>query len=73
VVTAPRPARLTVFVFPWGNVWVNGKPMGQAPLEDEELKPGRYEIGAGQGSPTRTRTVRLRAGQRKTVSFELAQ
>jgi serine/threonine protein kinase len=72
-VTAPRPARLTVVVFPWGNVWVNGKHMGQAPLEDEELKSGRYEIGAGQGSPTRTRTVRLRAGQRKTVSFELAQ
>lgn len=73
VVTAPRPARLTVVVFPWGNVWVNGKHMGQAPLQDEELTPGRYKIGAGQGSPTRTRTVRLRAGQRKTVSFELAQ
>jgi serine/threonine protein kinase len=72
-VKVPRPARLTVIVFPWGNVWVNGKQMGLAPLEDEQLKPGQYKIGAGQGSPTRTRTVRLRAGQRKTVSFELEQ
>jgi serine/threonine protein kinase len=67
----PRPARLTVVVFPWGNVWLDGKHMGQAPLEDHTLRPGRHEISAGRRGPTTTRTVRLRPGQRRTVTFEL--
>ena len=41
----PKPARVTVVVFPWGNVWINGKPQGAAPLKDHTLKPGRYQIG----------------------------
>jgi serine/threonine-protein kinase len=69
----PRPARLTVIVFPWGSVWINGKPQGLAPLKDQSLKPGRYKISAGQGSPSKTQTVRLRPGQRKTVNLDLTQ
>jgi hypothetical protein len=33
----------------------------------------RDETGISQGSPTKTKTVRLRPGQRKTVSFDLTQ
>jgi hypothetical protein len=68
-----RPARLTVVVFPWGKVWVNGKPYGPALLMNEPLKAGRYKISAGQQSPFKTQTVRLRAGQRKTVEFDLTK
>jgi serine/threonine protein kinase len=67
----PKPARLTVVVFPWGDVWINGKAQGPAPLKDHALKPGRYQIDAGQGIPTKTRTVRLNPGQQQTVSFDL--
>ncbi|MBW2546948.1 MAG: serine/threonine protein kinase [Deltaproteobacteria bacterium] len=71
VIKQPAPARLTVLVSPWGRVWINGKPRGSAPLKDATLKPGRYKVSAGQGSPLETRTIRLRAGQRKTVRFDL--
>jgi len=69
----PKPARLTVVVFPWGRVWINGKLQGSAPLKDHSLKPGRYQIGAGQDTPTETQTMRLGPGQRKTVTFDLTQ
>ena len=73
IATPPRPARLTVVVFPWGKVWVNGKPYGLAPLKTEPLKPGRYKISAGQESPFKTQTIRLRPGQRKTLDFDLTK
>jgi len=72
-VTPTRPAKLTVVVFPWGNVWINGKARGPSPLKNESLKPGRYKIGVGRGSPTQTQTVRLRSGQRKTLQFDLTK
>ncbi|MBW1907846.1 MAG: hypothetical protein JRJ24_21715, partial [Deltaproteobacteria bacterium] len=71
-VLAPiTPARLTVLVSPWGNVWISGKPRGAAPLKNAPLKPGRYKVSAGQGNPSETRTIRLRAGQRKTLRFDI--
>ncbi len=72
-VTATRPARLTVVVFPWGNVWINGKRRGAAPLKNEALKPGRYKISVGQDAPFKSQTVRLRAGQRRTLDFDLTK
>jgi hypothetical protein len=69
---APAPrALLTVAVFPWGDVWINGKPRGTAPLKNYALKPGVHKISAGQGSPSKTQSVRLRSGQHKTVVFDL--
>jgi serine/threonine protein kinase len=68
----PHPkAHLTVAVFPWGEVWINGKPRGTAPLKNQALKPGVYKVSAGQGAPSKTKTVRLGPGQRKTVVFDL--
>jgi serine/threonine protein kinase len=73
VVPSVRPARLTVVVFPWGEVWINGKQRGAAPLKDVSLKPGRYKISAGQGKPAKTQTIRLGEAQRKTVHFDLTK
>jgi hypothetical protein len=67
------PANVTITVFPWGHIWINGKPWGRAPLKDESLPPGTYKISAGQGEPTQVKTVKLRAGRRVTVSFDLTQ
>ena len=65
------PASLTVVVYPWGDVWINGKPKGVAPLKNLSLKPGRYVIGAGQGKPTVTQTIRLRPGQKKKLKLDV--
>ena len=69
---ARKPARLTISVFPWGNIWINGQPWGPAPLKGEAMPPGTYKISVGQGGPSKTQVVRLKAGQRKTVHFDLA-
>ena len=68
---AVPPAMLTVIVHPWGNVWINGKARGPAPLKDVSLKPGRYRISAGQGEQTVTQTIRLRSGEEKKVKLKL--
>jgi serine/threonine protein kinase len=72
-VPSVRPARLTVAVIPWGDVWINGKRWGQAPLKSVSLKPGRYKITVGQGKPSKSQTIRLREAQRKTVQFDLTK
>lgn len=71
--TTKAPARLGVFVFPWGDVWIDGKRYGPAPLKRIQLDPGRYRISAGQGKPSHTRRVVLREGERRTVQFDLTQ
>jgi hypothetical protein len=68
-----KPARLQVTVFPWGDVWINGKRRGPAPLERVTLKPGRYRISAGQGKPSRTKRIVLEPGERRTVAFDLTR
>lgn len=70
---ARRPADLTVVVYPWGEVWINGKPKGSAPLRNLSLKPGRYKIGAGRGEASKTRTIRLAPGEEKTVLIDLTK
>jgi hypothetical protein len=66
-----RPGRLTISVFPWGNIWINGQPWGRSPLKGEALPPGTYKISVGQSGPAKSQVVRLRAGQRKSVHFDL--
>jgi len=68
---APTPARLTVIAIPWGDVWIDGKPQGASPLKNKSMKPGRYKVSAGQGKASKTQTIRLRPGQRRTVQFDL--
>ena len=67
------PASLTVVVYPWGDVWINGKGRGSSPLKDVSLKPGSYEISAGQGEQSVTRTVRLRSGEQKKLRLDVTK
>jgi len=71
--TEARPARLTVIVFPWGNVWIDGKLRGAAPLKNEVLKPGRHKVSVGQDAPFKSQSIRLRPGQRRTLDFDLTK
>ena len=70
---ATAPASLTVVVYPWGDVWINGQRRGSAPLKSLSLKPGRYEIAAGQGEPTVTQTIRLRSGENKKLKLDVTK
>lgn len=68
-----RPPSLSVFVFPWGRVWINGRAYGKAPLENVSLAPGRYKVSAGQEVAAKTKTVRLQSGDRRTLQFDLTE
>lgn len=73
VVEGPRPARVSVAVFPWGDVWIDGKPRGRAPVRNVPLSPGRHKVSAGQGEPWKTQVVRLKEGQRRSIQFDLSE
>ena len=65
------PGRLSVTVIPFGDIWINGEPWGAAPLRNEPMKAGNYRISAGKGRPTNSRTVEVKAGERRQVEFDL--
>ena len=73
VVRAPKPGRLSIAVFPWGDVWIDGKPHGKAPVRNVTLSPGRHKVSAGQGEPWKTRVVRVKEGQPLRVQFDLSE
>ena len=60
------PATLSVIVIPFGDVWVDGRHIGTAPI-DVDVEPGRHVVAAGEGSPTKRTTVQVTAGQRRRV------
>jgi hypothetical protein len=70
---AVPPASLTVVVYPWGDVWINGKPRGAGPLRNLSLKPGRYRIAAGQGEPVVSQTIRLRSGEERKIKLDVTK
>ena len=70
---APTRGRLSVAVFPWGDVWIDGKLRGRAPVDNVVLPAGRHKVSAGQGEPWKTRVVRLKDGQRLDIKFDLSE
>ena len=64
------PARITVRVYPQGNVTIDGRAAGAAPVT-RELASGTHTIAASNGANTVTRRVTLSVGERKTVLLEL--
>jgi serine/threonine-protein kinase len=73
VAQEPKPGRLSVAVFPWGDVWIDGKHRGKAPVLNAVLPPGRHKVSAGQGKPSKTKVVRLKEGQRRSIQFDLSE
>jgi serine/threonine protein kinase len=73
--TKPAPAASTrgwvrVVVEPWGNVWIDGRYLGRAPVR-ARLHKGRHVIQAGRELPTERRVVRVQPGTRKEVQLTL--
>lgn len=67
---APASARVQITVTPWGHVWIDGRPMGRAPV-DVPLAPGPHRVGIGTTVPSQMRTIRLRAGETQQLDLEL--
>jgi len=73
--TAPAPVArgsVRVVVQPWGNVWIDGKFFGRAPVR-ARLPKGRHVVAAGHEIPTVKRIVWARPGARKEVELTLSE
>jgi serine/threonine protein kinase len=69
----PRaPAELRVVVIPFGDVWIDGKPLGHAPVS-VKLPPGTHEVSVGDGRPEQQRTLSLRSGEHENAVFRRAE
>jgi serine/threonine protein kinase len=68
----PPPTRgwLRIVVEPWGNVWIDGRYFGRAPVK-ARLPKGRHVIEAGREIPSQRRVVRVQPGARKEVELKL--
>ncbi len=62
------PAELRVVVYPFGDVWIDGKPLGHAPVS-LKVPAGTHEIGVGDGRPEQRRSVQVHAGERESLIF----
>jgi len=65
---ATGPTTLRVVVVPYGEVWLDGRRVGTSPVT-LRVPPGRHVVGTGEGAPSRTRPVRIAAGQHRQVEF----
>jgi hypothetical protein len=61
-----------VFVEPWGNVWIDGKYFGRAPVK-ARLTKGRHVIEVGHELRSARRAVRVQPGTRQEVEFTLSE
>lgn len=61
-------AELKIFVSPFGDVWVDGKRLGQAPVTIK-LEAGVHEVAVGDGRPKERRSIELRAGQTERLEI----
>ncbi len=65
-----RSSELRVVAIPFGDVWINGRHMGHAPV-NARLSPGSYVVAVGDGEPAQRRTLRLSAGEVQNVVFRV--
>ncbi|HEU4580651.1 MAG TPA: protein kinase [Polyangiaceae bacterium] len=67
---APRRAWLTITASSPAQVWIDGRPVGQTPLEDVRIAPGVHEIAFVRDGERSAEMVEIRAGEHKRVSQE---
>ncbi len=59
-------ATLEIVVIPFGDVWIDGRRVGSAPIV-QEVPPGPHVVATGDDGPTNRRNVRVHAGERRRV------
>jgi len=62
------PAEVRVVVFPFGDVWIDGKALGHAPVTTK-LPSGSHEIEVGDGRPEQRRALQFHAGEHQNLVF----
>jgi hypothetical protein len=67
-----RKGSIHVVVQPWGDVWIDAKPWGRAPVK-ARLPQGKHLIEAGYKLRTQKKVVRVKAGTRQEVEFTLSE
>jgi eukaryotic-like serine/threonine-protein kinase len=65
-----EPAELRVVVYPYGEVWVDDKYVGQSPLT-VKLTAGSHALAVGEGRVRERKTIQLSSGQHESVVFRL--
>jgi eukaryotic-like serine/threonine-protein kinase len=63
---SPKPARLTVVVFPYGEVWIDGRHVGPSPAT-LNLSPGRHMVNAGRTPNEREAVVQLAESETRQI------
>lgn len=68
-VDAKRTGKLTILVTPWALVWLDGKPVDQAPVVVDDVPVGRHRLRLKNeiAKKDETTTVMVTAGQTTTV------
>ena len=68
-VDAKRTGKLTILVTPWALVWLDGKPVDQAPVVVDDVPVGRHRLRLKNENAKKdeTTTVMITAGQTTTV------
>lgn len=61
--TPTGPGALSVQAVPWASVRLDGRDIGETPIERWPLEPGRYTVELRYQSEARDHTVRVRSGQ----------
>ncbi len=71
-IPAGAPAgKLGIRCIPWGDVWVDGIPVGRSPVY-VRVRAGSRRIECGQGARRVPRTVHVRASVRRRVEIDLS-
>ncbi|HEX2677985.1 MAG TPA: hypothetical protein VHM19_15130 [Polyangiales bacterium] len=66
------PAQLTVIVFPYGPVWIDGKASGSSPLVIG-VQPGKHTISGGRDGQDQTADVIVESGESRRVVLAWAR
>ncbi len=71
-VAPPESATLLFRIMPWGNVYVDGKPLGASPpLKTVKIWPGKHQIEIRNSTlPSYTRSVEPKPGERVIIEHE---
>jgi serine/threonine-protein kinase len=67
--------RIALRIYPWANVWINGRKVGLTPMSPVQVYAGRHNVKLENGALGKTilERVVVRPGGRATVSVDLTK
>ena len=73
VAAALARAVVSIDASPWGQVWLDGRSLGDTPLSELKVTPGEHQLKVSNPETGKTNTQRLtvKPGERRTVRVDL--